>query len=349
MIYLLLTADYEVFDNGTRDVLDCVIRPTNNLLDICETYGAKLTIFFEVCEYWAFKQAQEEGKLEHLNYEPAIAMERQLQDAIRRGHDVQLHLHPQWLSWKIDEGNWTFDLSQSRISSLDENTLKNIFLKGKKTLETMLMPISDSYKGIAFRAGHLSIQPEQKVLKVMKETGFLLESSVAPGIYSDNSQYYYDFRNSPSKPFWKISKSVTEEDPQGSIWEIPMMTKFMYPWQRDLKNKVGKIMKNLFNPPNSSQKKFVLQKQQRAWQRFLPKYYLLDISDSFQIMEAFIITAFKNSFDEEIYPVVMLGHPFYFTDSSDFNLFLKRCSEWVNNKKMVFCSFREFSDILQNS
>ncbi len=83
MIYLILTADYEIFGNGTGDVRCCVINPTNRLLNLCDRYGAKLTLFFEVCEYWAFRQAQTEGKLNHLDYNPAAEMARQAQDAVK--------------------------------------------------------------------------------------------------------------------------------------------------------------------------------------------------------------------------------------------------------------------------
>ena len=53
---LILTADYEVFGNGSGCVKKCMVEPTIRMLDICDKYGAKLTLFVDVCEYWAFKK-----------------------------------------------------------------------------------------------------------------------------------------------------------------------------------------------------------------------------------------------------------------------------------------------------
>ena len=53
----ILTADYEVFGNGSGCVKKCMIDPTEKMLSICDDYCAKLTLFVDVCEYWAFKKA----------------------------------------------------------------------------------------------------------------------------------------------------------------------------------------------------------------------------------------------------------------------------------------------------
>ena len=90
---MILTLDYEIFGNGAGDVRRDVIEPTNRILDICDRHDARLTIMFEVAEYWAFQQYDRQLQ-EHLGYSPCSQMKAQVLDAIRRGHDVQLHLHP---------------------------------------------------------------------------------------------------------------------------------------------------------------------------------------------------------------------------------------------------------------
>ena len=72
-----------------------IIEPTNRILDICNRNGAKLTIMFEVAEYWAFKQ-YDDHLTNKLGYSPSQEMEQQAIKAIIQGHDVQLHIHPQW-------------------------------------------------------------------------------------------------------------------------------------------------------------------------------------------------------------------------------------------------------------
>jgi hypothetical protein len=69
LIHLILSLDYEVFGNGTGDVMRDVVCPTSRLLDTCDRHGAKMTIMFEVGEYWAFERYDEQ--LQHdLGYSP---------------------------------------------------------------------------------------------------------------------------------------------------------------------------------------------------------------------------------------------------------------------------------------
>ena len=76
MFNLIISLDYEIFGNGAGDVIRDIIEPTNRILDICNRNGAKLTIMFEVAEYWAFKKYDK-----HLNkklgYSPSKVMEQQ--------------------------------------------------------------------------------------------------------------------------------------------------------------------------------------------------------------------------------------------------------------------------------
>ena len=48
------TLDYEIFGNGLGDVRMDVIEPAHRILSLCNAHHAKMTIFFEVAEYWAF-------------------------------------------------------------------------------------------------------------------------------------------------------------------------------------------------------------------------------------------------------------------------------------------------------
>ena len=94
---LLFTLDYELYGNGSGDVFKHIIEPTDKILGIVEKYNAKLTIFFEVIEYWKLKEEWESGNRMGYDRNPIEAMERQLKRAFEYGHDIQLHLHPQWV------------------------------------------------------------------------------------------------------------------------------------------------------------------------------------------------------------------------------------------------------------
>lgn len=50
LIHFVSSLDYEIFGNGSGDMMRDVIQPTNRLLDICDRHNAKMTIMFEVGE-----------------------------------------------------------------------------------------------------------------------------------------------------------------------------------------------------------------------------------------------------------------------------------------------------------
>ena len=147
MIDLILSLDYEIFGNGAGDVMRDVVGPTRRLLDICDRHGAKMTIMFEVGEYWAFEQCA--GRLQEvLAYCPAQEMREQALDAIQRGHDVQLHLHPQWIGARYEAGVWQLRNEYWRLADLpaglgskDEATsIVGALHAGKQTVVRALMP-----------------------------------------------------------------------------------------------------------------------------------------------------------------------------------------------------------------
>ena len=47
MINIILTLDYEIFGNGAGDIIRNVVEPTDRILNICDRYGAKMTIMFK--------------------------------------------------------------------------------------------------------------------------------------------------------------------------------------------------------------------------------------------------------------------------------------------------------------
>jgi hypothetical protein len=210
-----------------------IIEPTNRLLDICDSHGAKLTIMFEAAEYWAFKRM--EDKL-NLGYSPAKAMEEQAQDALRRCHDVQLHLHPQWIGAELDNCLWRVRMDQWCIADLphglgdhgDEFSIMGALSKGKHTLESILCPVKPTYECIAFRAGGFHIQPSWRVIPAMKAVGLLIDSSVVQGLYVQSPGWRCDFRTAVSNYgyWWTTADDVCRSGPEREqILELPVYSR----------------------------------------------------------------------------------------------------------------------------
>jgi hypothetical protein len=225
---LLVTLDYELFGDGSGDVFKHIIAPTNLILEEAERYNAKITVFFEVVEYWMLKQEWESGN--HMGYDsnPIEAMEQQVVDMIRHGHDVQLHLHPQWVDAKWKDGHWVVDLENWRLSDFSSPTmsLEQLITKGKQTLDEMIKPHFPDYECYAIRAGGYNIQPSDTIVEVMRECGLKVDTSVVPGAKEQGSLSFYDYSNSPSDVgYWHVGKKIEVPSSENTgIIEYPIVS-----------------------------------------------------------------------------------------------------------------------------
>ena len=243
MIQLILSLDYEIFGNGSGDVRRDMIDPTHRLLDICDRYGAKLTIMFEVAEYWAMKQAEEAGLL-GLDYSPTRLIEEQVKSAVTCGHDVQLHLHPWWVGARFERGNWLLrpelrtitDLPNGLGCEADPMSVTGILCKGKRTLERIIRPVHSRYECLVYRAAMFWGHPSGQLIAGLKRAGMLADSSVVPGLH-ETACVPTDYRDTPSAIgyWWTQADDISQSGPKGEhIVELPVYSR-MRPYICNLK------------------------------------------------------------------------------------------------------------------
>lgn len=243
MVLLVLSLDYEVFGNGAGEVVRDVVSPTRRLLDLCERCGAKMTIMLEVGEYWAFQQYEERLQRD-LGYSPARIMKEQISEAIARGHDVQLHLHPQWIGAEYDRGVWHLRNSYWRLADLpgglgNEEQVTSILgalHRGKRTLEDLLKPVRADYECACFRAGGFYAQPSRQIIRAMKKIGLKADSSVIKG-FRKTEPFAVDYSHVPpgKAAWWTTDTDLTEEGAPGeNILELSVSSR-MEPYWKNFK------------------------------------------------------------------------------------------------------------------
>jgi peptidoglycan/xylan/chitin deacetylase (PgdA/CDA1 family) len=215
---LSLTVDYEIFGNGTGDVRKHVTEPTERMCRIAEKFGMPVTVFFELEEYLQFVRHRDELK-RTLGYDPAEEMERQAVDLVSRGHDIQLHLHPQWYGAGYAGGEWQLHHDRLTVDALfDSQSETTEYIKSRKeSLEAVSgRPVT------CYRAGGFAAQPGTRLLRALADTGFILESSVVKGLHRQRP-HPLDYRAAPKdRRAWRISTDVAAEDTGGPLWEVPV-------------------------------------------------------------------------------------------------------------------------------
>ncbi len=227
--HLILTVDYELFGDGSGSIDACVIDSTERILSTAEKHNACVTLFVDAVEFSVMLNSiDNKGKQWRLAASRVIA---QIEEAVRRGHDVQLHLHPQWVGASLQpSGEWLVDFDSQRIGDMDYAEIFELIANGKYFLESIVKLVKSDYECIAFRAGGWGIQPSELTLKALAGNGIKIDSTVAPGKYNSADRIAFDFRSTPAMPYWYVDNNICVSSPiENNLVEVPIATsKFSY-------------------------------------------------------------------------------------------------------------------------
>jgi hypothetical protein len=249
---LLLSLDYELCGSGAGDVMRDIVYPTSRILDICERHGAKMTIMCEVGEHWAFEQ-HDAGLRKDLGYSPCGVMKAQIIEAIKRGHDVQLHLHPQWIGAEYGKGGWLLRDSSWRVADLPDGlgseeqvtSITGALHRGKQTLEDALRPVKADYECTCFRAGGFYAQPSQNIITAMKAAGLRADSSVVKR-YKKSTPFEVDYSHveTDKTAWWTTDTDLTTEGyPGEGVFELSVSSKMEPYWRSLTKTKLRSVLR----------------------------------------------------------------------------------------------------------
>jgi len=206
MIYLVLTHDWELRGDGSGDIEQIQFAPLRRLLQIYAKWSVRTTILPDVMQQLAFRRDQND----HPELKPlADSWDQHLREAFLQHHDIQLHLHPQWLNAEYQNGHWHPHGDWS-ILNYERNAAYEMLATGKQYLENLLRPIDSSYRCLAFRAGALAAAPSNHLLKSLASLGIELEVSIAAGVFVNSDDLQLDYRSCEETflPFYPVMEDA---------------------------------------------------------------------------------------------------------------------------------------------
>jgi hypothetical protein len=339
MRHLILTNDYEIFGNGTGDVMQHMIKPTARMAAICEECNCRMTVFFELEEYLAFERFDAELQ-QNLGYSPAGVIRDQVTELARRGHDIQLHLHPEWHGARYERGNWILSPDRPTVDSLFPavEDVKAYISERKAVIETLLEKAGVVTKVRVYRAGAFSAQPGERLLAGLRSAGFVIDSSVCKGLVRPG---VYDFRSAPSaKDPWRITTDVSVSNASGSLFEFPIYSRMGRRWQQ---LSIDRLMaKFSWNVPAKKRRQMVEQLQIQKTPLGILKFMASATPIKFDYHNLSPKDLFKMALSAPPAPaglpdvLVSIGHSKEHRDDGAFKRFLKLVSRAENFKVVTF-------------
>lgn len=215
---LIITYDHELPLGGwTAPFHACLFDQTEEVLSIGDEFNVPVTLFTDILSAVRFKQWDSENF-----YGP---YKKQIVRAITTGHDVQLHLHPHWLTSRYDNSvlfpSNDFGLADFE-NGKDGYTIESIIKLGVDTLNEICLPEKPDYKCIAYRAGGFNLSPcTQKITEGLSVNGIRFDSSINKGFYYKSSISEVDYRKTPSLMNWFLPLSTSQSKVEG-IYEVPI-------------------------------------------------------------------------------------------------------------------------------
>ena len=218
---LLFTFDYELF-LGARSGLvhDCMIEPTEKLIDVFDEYKVKAIFFVDTTYLSRLKEKVNTHKQCALDFDSIV---HQIQQLIRKGHYVYPHIHPHWIDaeYNTETNQWSLnDVTHYRFHNVNDTLKEKIFHESMEVLHSIIHPADPNYKINGFRAGGWSLQPFTDFKPFFDKYNIIYDFSVLPRTYQLSDVQYFDFSNSPTKPVYRFEDDVTVENQEGKYTEL---------------------------------------------------------------------------------------------------------------------------------
>lgn len=191
IIYLAFVDDWELSGNGSGDIEELQFRPMRELVKIYNAHGIRGSFNAEMMQQLTFRKFQQQHtELRTL----ADRWDEHVRETFRQGHDIQLHIHPQWREASYRDGAWRLSGDWSILNYDPESALEMI-AAGKQYLENLLRAVDPGYACVSFRSGAWCIAPSKHMLGLLAGLGIVFDMSIVGGVRYDTKNIKLDYKN----------------------------------------------------------------------------------------------------------------------------------------------------------
>lgn len=324
MIECIFTLDYEIYGDGEGSLKELVYGPTRELKKIFDQAGAKFVVFVEVAEL---------EKIEVFRTDPAISeVKRQVRELYEEGHEIALHIHPQWHNARYIYGKWELCYNECNLCALPKERIAEIVDRSITYLRNILA--APDFTPLSFRAGNWLFQPTQNASDVLAERGIKIDSSVFKGAL--RHQYKLDYlRAAKNGYYWRFQDDVNIPDSHGKLLEIPIYTKMAPFWKMITPKRIGLQHKDFSGPLTAMQILYRLQDVARFLHPLKFDFCRMAISELTRMVDAVIRDDLRDP--ASFKPLITIGHT---KDLVDFET-VKSFLSYLERKNIAVSTFEK--------
>lgn len=244
-IHLAFVDDWELSGDGSGDAHELQFAPMRRLVEIYNAHGIRGSFNAEVLQQLTFRQFQDQHpELKAL----ADEWDDSVRKTFRQGHDIQLHIHPQWSKAEYEDGKWKLNGDWSILKYTAEEA-RALIARGKEYLENLLRPIDPNYASVSFRSGSWCIAPSPFMLSLLADFGIVFDMSIVGGVRYQTRRIELDYSNCEEDflPYYPVMTDARQvSDKPEPIVCLP--TNHFYGSRRStLQHHVGKLSEKFKN------------------------------------------------------------------------------------------------------
>ncbi len=238
-IKLMLSYDHELSLGGAKSYDINLFQPTRELFRLASDLDVPLVLFSDIWSAIRFRDWDSEGF-----YTP---YRHQIEQAVREGHDVQLHIHPHWVDSTYD-GQTFHPSKRYKLADFKEdappNDIAGVIGRGFDEMTQICNSIDDDYKCVAYRGGGYNLEPETKtILSALMSRGVVLDSTIAKGMQYHSPVNRVDYRGMPTSANWFISPDGSpSQAAERGMFEVPIAA-----MPRTISNNVPFLIRRILN------------------------------------------------------------------------------------------------------
>ena len=189
-IVIAMVDDWELRGTGVGNVIENQVKPMRVLMSLYEKYNIRGTFNVEVMQQLYMRKFQ--GRFPELKTQ-ADAWDSAVIDALNRGHDVQLHIHPQWLNASYNtENGWELNCNWD-ITQYDKEDVEGMFRDSIEYLKILFRNNNIEHRLCSYRAGSWAFAPSEFMLSILEENNIVLDMSLVKGLKYDTKHVKLDY------------------------------------------------------------------------------------------------------------------------------------------------------------